>query len=76
MRSRFSFTLVALASGLLILSGCSGTRGDDTVATTITFNEPVTVGDLERNPADSFLRVAPNGDVLLSWTEQEPGATF
>ncbi|MFB3141492.1 MAG: sialidase family protein [Acidobacteriota bacterium] len=74
MRSRFSLTLVALASGLVILSGCSGTRGDDTVATTITFNEPVTVGDLERNPADSFLRVAPNGDVLLSWTEQEPGA--
>jgi hypothetical protein len=74
MRSRFSLTLVALASGLLILSGCSGTRGDDTVSTVVTFNEPVKVGDLERNPSDPFLQVAPSGDVLLSWTEQEPEA--
>lgn len=81
MKSRISIALtfvVAFAAISLVLSGCGRTRGDDTTTTTIepvlVFNEPVTVGDLERNPSDPFLQMAPDGEFVMSWTEQEPGA--
>jgi hypothetical protein len=79
MKSRFSIALtfvVAFAAISLLFSGCGRTRGDDTttIEPVLVFNEPVTVGDLERNPSDPFLQTAPDGDVVMSWTEQEPGA--
>ena len=78
MKSRFSTALTLMAAFVavsLVLSGCGRTRGDDTVSEPVlVFNELVTVGDLERNPSDPFLQTAPDGDIVMSWTEQEPGA--
>ncbi len=78
MKSRFSTALTLMAAMVavsLVLSGCGRTRGDDTVIEPVlVFNELVTVGDLERNPSDPFLETAPDGDIVMSWTEQEPGA--
>lgn len=57
-----------------ILSGCGSTVGDDitTQPAVVVFNEPVTMGNPERNPSDPYLQLAPDGDVVMSWTEQEP----
>ena len=78
MKSRFSTALTLVAAFVavsLVLSGCGRTRGDDTVIEPVlVLNELVTVGDLERNPSDPFLQMAPDGDIVMSWTEQEPGA--
>ena len=80
MKSRISIALtfvVAFAAICRVLYGCGRIRGDDTTTTiepVLVFNEPVTVGDLERNPSDPFLQMAPDGEFVMSWTEQEPGA--
>ncbi len=68
--------LILLASLFLALSGCTGTQADDTPTTRVlSFNDTVEVGNAEANPADQYLKVAPDGTVFLSWTEdaQETG---
>ena len=58
----------------LILPGCSQTQGDKLpVLSALSFRDALTVGDLERNPQDPYLKVAPSGEIYFSWTEQEPG---
>jgi hypothetical protein len=54
----------------LALSGCSGTGADGrSGAPVLSFNETISVGDPEANSADQYLKVAPDGTVFLSWTE-------
>jgi hypothetical protein len=68
--------LLLLAGLSLTLSGCSSTEADDASgAPVLSFDESITVGDPEANPADQYLKVAPDGTVFLSWTEdaQEKG---
>ena len=68
--------LILLAILCLTLSGCTGTQADDTPTTRVlSFNETVEVGNAEANPADQYLKVALDGTVFLSWTEdaQETG---
>ncbi len=66
--------LVTLAGVSLLLFGCGQmTEDEPPVPGMFSFNEPIVAGDLQCNPADPYLKVAPDGDVFLSWTEQEPG---
>ena len=81
MRLRYHpvlYPVVLLAGISLLVSGCGQTSGDDTAEDTplslaLSFNEPILVGDLEDNAADAFLQTSPEGEVLLSWTETDPG---
>ncbi len=57
--------LFAVACVSLALSGCSGTRGDDSSLpddlspqAVFPFDEPIVVGDPETNPADAYLGCA------------------
>jgi hypothetical protein len=68
--------LVLLAGISLVFSGCGTTEVDDPlVEKGLTFNDPISVGSPEGNSADQYLKVAPDGTVFLSWTEDagDPG---
>jgi hypothetical protein len=66
--------LVTLAGVSVFLFGCGQmTEDEPPVPGTLSFNDPIFAGDLQCSPADPYLKVAPGGDVYLSWTEQEPG---
>lgn len=79
MKSTATLGLVALAASAILWAGCNQIEGDEAPAlskeasVTLSLNEPVAAGNSERNPADPYLQVAPDGSVFLSWTEQEPG---
>jgi len=70
----YLFAVVCIS---LALSGCSGTRGDDSslsddlsLQPVFPFDEPIVVGEPETNPAD-----APDENVAAIWTpfSAEPG---
>ena len=68
------FAIVCLS---LALSGCSGTRGDDSslsddlsLQPVFPFDEPIVVGEPETNPADAYLVTSDEGTVFLSWTAE------
>ena len=69
--------LFAVVCVSLALSGCSGTRGDDSSLpddlspqAVFPFEEPILVGDPEANPADAYLVTSDEGKVFLSWTAE------
>jgi hypothetical protein len=68
--------LVCISLGL---SGCSGTRGDDSsvsedvsVQPIFPFSESIIVSDPEGRGADSYLTTSDSGKVFMSWTEDNP----
>ncbi len=80
LRYHPSLSAVVLLAGIAFLvSGCGQTSGDDSgedrpFPLALSFNEPVLVGDLEDNAADAYFQTSPAGEVLMSWTETDPGA--
>ena len=78
VKSTVQVILVALVASAILWAGCNQIEGDEAPALsmeasgTLSLNEPVAAGNPERNPADPYLQVAPDGSVFLSWTEQEP----
>lgn len=68
--------LVTAATFSLLLSGCAQTEGTDSTSREsislegLSFTEPVTIGDPEKNPSDPYMRTSPSGKVFLSWTEE------
>ncbi len=70
----FLFAIVCIP---LALTGCSGTRGDDSslsddlsLQPVFPFDEPIVVGEPETNPADAYLVTSDAGKVFLSWTAE------
>lgn len=52
------------------LSGCSRTQGDDSSPQAVfPFDESITLGDSQGNPADPYLATSDEGQVFVSWTE-------
>ena len=70
----YLYVACALAAvGLLLgVPGCAWSGSSDSSGV-LSLREAVTVGNSERNPADPYLKLAPSGEILASWTEQEPG---
>ena len=56
------------------LSGCSRTQGDDSSPQAVfPFDESITVGDPQGNPADPYLATSDEGQVFVSWTGRRLG---
>ena len=79
MKKVIQGSFLVLVCTSLGLSGCSGTRGDDSavsedlsVQTVFPYNESIIVGDPEGRPADPYLTRSDSGKVFMSWTEDNP----
>ena len=61
---------------LLVLSGCAKTRADEPAVTQgLSFGDSILVGDPELHPGDPYLKVAPDGKVFVSWSQDNPQAS-
>ncbi|MFB3108861.1 MAG: hypothetical protein ACE1ZE_05760, partial [Candidatus Binatia bacterium] len=58
---------------VVTVAGCSRTQGDDSsLQAVFLFDEAITVGDPQGNPADPYLATSDEGQVFVSWTEDVP----
>ena len=63
---------VLLAGISLAASGCSGTQADDApTPQLLSFSEEIVMGDGQLETASPFFKVAPDGEVWLSWVEKD-----
>lgn len=66
-----SFLALVLIS--LALSGCSRSRGDDSLLQPVlSFQEPIVVGNSEDNPVGPYLLTSKSNQVFVSWAEENP----
>ena len=69
---RILLARVALIVPILIISGLTACTVEDK-PTELTFGEAHSFGNTTKGPADQFLITAPDGSVLMSWTENGEG---
>jgi hypothetical protein len=73
--------LALLAAASPGLSGCGGTNSEAPLAQTdqsstrinMVFDEIVSLGNADKNPADQYLQSGADGQMLLTWTEDSDG---
>ena len=73
--------LALLAVISLGFAGCSGNDSADALTQadqsstvmTIVFDEIVSLGNTDKNPADQYLQAGADGQVLMTWTEDSEG---
>ncbi len=78
-RSHVALALTAAIS--LGLSGCDGANSPESVAPPdqsstvgdIVFDDIVSLGNTDRNPADQYLQAGADGQVLVTWSEDSEG---
>jgi hypothetical protein len=74
-------TLAFLAGISLGFTGCTGNESADSVTQAdqsstvidIVFDEIVSLGNTDKNPADQYLQTGADGQVLMTWTEDSGG---
>ncbi len=80
MRKSLSALALLVAVSLAWL-GYNAFEADDALTKTdptagevsLAFQDEITIGNAELNPADQYLQATPDGRVLLSWTEDSGG---
>ena len=77
-----SHAALALAAAISLgLSSCGGPKSSESVTQTdpsaaamdIVFDEIVSLGNTDRNPADQYLQPGADGQVLVTWSEDSEG---
>ena len=79
--NRSHATLALGAAISLGLSGCDGANSPESVSQAgqsstvgdIVFDEIVSLGNTDRNPADQYLQSGADGQVLVTWSEDSEG---